>query len=158
MNNSTGFSPFYLRHGLEARLPGDAIPVVPPGYYDLNDAGDVATLTAKELSNLGQRRAAALQRLKIQAARMKIQYDTKVGVSDFRFQFGDIVKLKNNSAGKFQSKYVGPFYIVDSGPNSTYFLQRFDGKRWTDQAGRDIPVNSEFLTPFSIVDDEIYSD
>lgn len=158
VNNSTGFSPFYLSHGIEARLPGDDIPAVPPGYYDLNDAGDVATLSARELSSLGQHRAAALQRLKVQAARMKRQYDNKVGVSDFQFHFGDIVKLKNNSSGKFESKYVGPFYVVDSGPNSTYFLQRFNGRRWTDQAGRDIPVNSEFLSPFNVGDDEIYSD
>ena len=158
INNSTGYSPFFLAHGLEARIPGDEIPRIPPGGYDIHDEGDVAAWSAQELAALGQHRAAALQRLKAQAIRMKKQYDNKVGVSDFKFEFGDMVKLKNHSGGKMQSKYIGPFYIVDSGPNSTYFLQRLDGRRWTDQSGRDIPVNSEYLSYFSVSDDEFYPD
>lgn len=158
ISNATGYSPFYLSHGLEARLPGDEIPPVPPGYFDLTDEGDVAAFSSQELASLGQNRAAALQRLKSQAVRMKQQYDQRVGVSSADFKVGDIVKLKNHNTGKFQFKYIGPFYIVDSGPNSTHFLQRLDGRRWTDMSGQDIPVNSEYLSLFTSLDNEFYPD
>jgi hypothetical protein len=67
-SDATGFSPFYLAHGLDPRIPGDELPIIPPGsVYDFNDAEDVAMYTSKELAILGQNRAAALQRLKTQA-------------------------------------------------------------------------------------------
>jgi hypothetical protein len=156
ISNSTGFSPFYLSHGVEPRLPGDEIPAVPPGHYDLNDEGDVAQLSSNELAKLGQNRAAALQRLKVQALRMKKYYDEKVGASIPSWQIGDVVKMINHTRTRFKFRFIGPFYIVDKGPNNTYFLQRPDGRRWTAPNGQDIPVNSDDLARFTEFDGEYY--
>lgn len=156
ISNSTAFSAFYLSHGFEPRLPGDEIPTVPPGFYDLNDAGDVATLTERELARLGQNRAAALQRLKAQAVRMKEYYDEKVGTSEVNLKIGDVVKMVNHSKTRFKFKFIGPFYIVDKGPNNTFFLMRPDGRRWTSQNGTDTPVNPDDLVRYREFDGEYY--
>jgi hypothetical protein len=106
IHEATGFSPFYLSHGIEARLPADVIPPVPPGSYDLNDAGDVAILSSQELAALGQNRAAALMRLRAQAVRMKERYDKQVGIIEPSFQIGDVVDSSLYHA------YSGPFYMI----------------------------------------------
>jgi hypothetical protein len=158
ISNSTGFSAYYLSHGFEPRLPGDDIPALPPGYFDLKDYGDVALLSSKELARLGQNRAAALKRLKAQAIRMKKYYDQKLGVNDVTFKVGDVVKMLNQSRTRFQFKFTGPFYIVDKGPNNTFFLMRPDGRRWTSQNGTDTPINPDHLALFNELDPEYYYD
>jgi hypothetical protein len=158
ISNSTGFSAFYLSHGLEPRLPGDELPVLPPSAFDPLDNVDAANYSASELAKLGFNRAAALQKLKVQAARMKIYYDRKVGVSDHRWEEGDVVKVKNHSQTRFKFPWFGPFYVVHQGPNNTYFLMRPDGRRWTSQNGTDTPVNPEDLALFSEFDGEYYYD
>jgi hypothetical protein len=81
IHSVTEFSPFYLAHGVEPRIPEDQVPEIPPRIYDLNNnLQDVAGLSAEELASLGQNRAAALQRLKAQAIRMKSYYDERLGV------------------------------------------------------------------------------
>ena len=156
ISNSTGFSAFYLSHGFEPRLPCDAIPALPPGYYDLTDSGDIAFLSSNELARLGQNRAAALQRLKAQSIRMKTYYDKKVGATETRWENGDVVKMLNHSQTRFKHRFIGPFYIAHRGPNNTYFLQRPDGRRWTSQNGTDTPVNPDDLAPFTEFDAEYY--
>ena len=157
IHEATGFSPFYLSHGIEARLPADVIPPVPPGSYDLNNEGDVAILSSQELAALGQNRAAALMRLRAQAARMKQRYDKQVGIIESSFQIGDVVKLKRNDPSLHHA-YRGPFFIVDQGPNQTYFLQRPDGRRWVDVTGNDTPVNPDHLEYYTAIDPEYYDD
>ena len=56
------------------------------GVQDPLDFVDAANYSASELAKLGFNRAAALQKLKVQAARMKIYYDRKVGVTDHRWE------------------------------------------------------------------------
>ena len=158
ISNSTGYSAFYLSHGFEPRLPGDELLTLPPNYYDLSDSGDIALMSSRELARLGQNRAAALQRLKVQAIRMKTYYDRKVGVSESRWKPGDVVKMLNHGQTRFKHRFIGPFYITGCGPNDTYFLQRPDGRRWTSQNGTDTPVNPNYLAPFTEFDAEYYYD
>jgi hypothetical protein len=62
----------------------------------------------------------------------------------------------NHTRTRFKFRFIGPFYIVDKGPNNTYFLQRPDGRRWTAPNGQDIPVNSDDLARFTEFDGEYY--
>jgi hypothetical protein len=151
-SNATGFSLFYLCHGFEARLPGDDLPVLPPNAYDLNNELDVAELTARELTRLGQNRAAALQRLRIQAAAMKARYDlcTNIDHNDKKYEIGQMVKLKNHRQTKFQFPWTGPYQVVDYGPNGTVYLMKPSGERL------DFLVNIDHLAPYTIQDPEYY--
>ena len=158
ISNSTGFSAYYLSHGFEPRLPADELPVLPPNFFDLTDSVDAANYSAQTLAKLGQNRAAALQKLKVQAIKMKFYYDRKVGVSDHVWKDGDVVKLKNHSKSRFKFPWLGPFYVVHHGPNGTYFLQRPDGRRWTSQNGTDTPVNPDHLASYTEFDGEYYYD
>ena len=152
IHSVSGFSPFYLAHGIEPRIPGDEVPMIPPRAYDLGNPEDVALRSSQELALLGQNRAAALQRLKSQATRMKLYYDEKLGVKESSFEIGDVVKMRNHHKTKFKLKFLGPYYIVDKGPNGTFYLQRPDGRRWVDVTGTDTPVNPEHLSRFTDFD------
>ena len=151
-HNATGFSPFYLCHGIEPRLPGDQLPSLPPKAFDINDELDVASYTAQELASLGQNRASALQKLRIQAEAMKSRYDNLIGVSDFSYAVGDVVKLRNHRQTKFDFPWLGPYVVVDFGPNGTYYLMKPDGVRL------DYLVNQDYLSYYSAKDPEYYYD
>jgi len=151
-HDATGFSPFYLCHGIEPRLPGDELPAPPPKGFDINDELDVAAYTANELALLGQNRASALQRLRVQADSMKARYDNSIGVSNFSYQIGDIVKLRNHRQTKFDFPWLGPYIVVDFGPNGTYYLMKPNGARL------DYLVNHDYLNYYSAKDPEYYYD
>jgi hypothetical protein len=150
VSNATGFSPFYLCHGVDPVLPGDELPPLPPRAFDLNDELDAAVYTERELAKLGQNRAAAMQRLKVQAAEMKRRYDLVNGVGAERYRIGDVVKLKHHRQTKFQFAWYGPFYVDSYGPNGTYYLKQPDGKKLSHL------VNHDYLAPFSVKDPELY--
>ena len=148
-SNATGFSPYYLCHGFEPRIPGDALPHIPPNAFDLDDELDVAEITSQELARLNQNRGAALKRLQVQAAEMKRRYDLNLRIGQ-PFAIGDIVKLKNHRQTKFQFPWLGPFYVVAHGPNGTLYLMKPNGQRL------DYLVNQDYVAPYSISDPEYY--
>jgi hypothetical protein len=149
-HESTRISPFYLVFGIDPRLPGDELPVIPPFHYDTRDAIDSKFITSKRLAALGQHRAAALFRLQVQAQRMKQRYDKDPSVSHHRFQGGDVVKMHHHDKQKFQFAWTGPYYIVDEGFNDSYYLMKPGGQRL------DAPVNHDYLAPFHLEDGECY--
>ena len=152
ISDATGFSPFYLSHVFEPRMPGDVLPILPPHAFDLNDEIDAASYSERELLRLGQNRAAALQRLKAQSISMKRRYDSNLISTFTKFSIGDLVKMKNHSQMKYQFRWTGPYYVVDLGPNDTYYLMKPNGSRI------DSLVNHDFLAPYTPGDDEFYYD
>lgn len=69
------FSPFKLIYGCDPKIPGD--PVKPYLFKNENEE-DVLAFRIHELEDLGQIRAAALQRAHLNALRMKRNYEIKV--------------------------------------------------------------------------------
>jgi transposase InsO family protein len=154
-HTSTGFSPFYLCHGLEPRLPPDINPEenpFTPPFLDLKNPEDVAIYQSLQLDELGQHRAAALRRLKAQAIRMKDRYDRSSHVTNRQYAIGDYVKLLNNRKTKLELNWTGPYYVVEIGINDTYYLMKPNGQRL------DSAVSSDQMRTYTVDDiNEFYA-
>jgi hypothetical protein len=139
----TGFSPFQLCYGFSPRLPGDD---TPPTLFDLNNSEDRLLYTQRELTLLGQHRAAALFRLQEQADRMaRIQVDNP-RVKPSPFKVGQLVKKKINPMAKFHPKFeprwTGPFRIRKVGLRDVYHLETLGGQSLPN------PVNHDIIAPW----------
>ena len=86
----TGYSPFYLSYGFHPRLPGTT---EPPTAYDLSDENEKTAFTVRELTLLGQARAAALFKTNKQAKEMTVRHHSSKNVQCVKYQIGEFVKL-----------------------------------------------------------------
>ncbi|KAG2195271.1 hypothetical protein INT47_005046 [Mucor saturninus] len=126
VHSTTGFSPFYLTYGREPRLPGD---VLQP-YIDKTTFADprtVADFTSRELTDLGQHRAAAEFRLKAMGEKDKQRWDS--AIKKLSFEPGDMVLLTHEGRYGLEPRFKGPFIVVESFPDyGTYKLQTLAGE------------------------------
>jgi len=111
-HESTGFSPFYLLYGRQARLPIDSAlnSTIITKYIDTEDY--ITTVT----TNLTEAWKLAKITLGKSQARQKKQYDTKLKPP--KFQIGDTVLLYRpvvpvGKSSKLTPKWKGPFVIKD---------------------------------------------
>jgi hypothetical protein len=86
---------------------------------DLQRAEARGEAVVRTLDDLGHARAAAFQRSRQQAVRMRAT-DKSDG---HKFELDDMVKIRNFRKLKFQYDFLGPFYITGFGPNHTYYLK-----------------------------------
>ena len=133
------------RYGVEPRVPGDTTPLrsnmIP--LDELERMEERAEYNARGLEELGQSRAAALQRTEAQAIAMKRRHDQKHRVVSGFFKINDMVKMKNHQSLKFEFEWKGPYYVVDYGlVDNTYYLMDPEGKRF------DKTVNQDELAPW----------
>jgi hypothetical protein len=139
----TGFSPFQLCYGFNPRLPGD---LTPPTLFDLRNEEDQVLFTQRELTLLGQNRAAALSRLQEQANRMAQIQLSKRRVQPSPYKVGQLVKKKINPMAKFRPRFEpdwdGPFRISKLGIRDVYHLETLDGTPLPN------PYNHDILAPW----------
>lgn len=131
-HSSTRNSPFKLLYGVDPKLPGDS---TRPFMYDESDQEDLLEYRMKELEALGQTRAAAITLAKLNALRMKKRYD--INIKDLNYQIGNTVWIKKGNTTKFETKYEGPYRILNVCPYGTFQLIRPNGDIKNDLVHKD---------------------
>ena len=125
---STGFSPFYLMYGGQARLPVDAMygTTRPVAHQSPNEYAANLDKQLKSAFELAHKTAG------VQCERQKHHYDQKVHGNSHNP--GDLMWLLNpkvpkNSGKKLFHPWTGPFKVLKQLSECTYRVQKLEGKR-----------------------------
>lgn len=144
-----GYSPFYLMHGVEPRLPGDIDS--PIGKYDFSNEIDRDEYTSRVLDTLGQARAARYFRVERNAKIMKSKYDNARDTQSMKFKIGEFVMRRNASQKGLEYPWYGPYIVVDvSDTGLTYRLMLPNGQ------ALETPIHANDLRTYKSADSSQY--
>ncbi|MEW8544998.1 MAG: transposase family protein, partial [Candidatus Thiodiazotropha sp.] len=135
---STGFSPYQLLFGKEMHLPIDTSLIPKPTLSQ-----NVRQYFENLIERLKTVKEIAKSNLENAQSKAKATHDTKAEPPTF--QVGDLVMMKlgkvaTGLSSKLESKWVGPFRIMDIGPNFTYKLKNIQ-----DNKIQKSPINASRL-------------
>ena len=127
VNRTTGFTPFFLEHGREARLPVDMIAGPPPGQSTTLDR-----YTAKLKDQIAKAFCVVTERQNSYVLRQKELYRErhhKINVDDLVWLYTD--RPNPNLNRKFQSFWSGPYRVTRILANTLFEIESYG--RWTKE-------------------------
>jgi hypothetical protein len=122
LHSSTGYSPFYLVYGRNARIPGD---VTIPNLED--EERDHVGNRLNQLERVSQITKNAKEKLELTRQKMKNSFDKSVKPLDLKT--GDYVLLRNEAVKKLEPHWFGPYEIIETHLNGTVALQDTKGRK-----------------------------
>ena len=152
IRRATGFSPFYLLHGVHPFLPcdlADATFMVTEFHQGMTDA-ELLAARIRQILRMPEDLEKARQTLKKARIRSKDTYDTKYArrLQKTEYEPGTLVLIRNNPIEnsmalerKTASRYMGPYSIIRQTQGGSYILEEMNGNilRHTTAAFRLIP-------------------
>ena len=125
VNRTTGFTPFYLEHGREARLPVDMIAGPPPVQSDNLDryTDKIRQQFAKAFSIVAERQNSYILRQK----ELYRERQHKINIDDLVWLYTD--RANPNLNRKFQSFWSGPYRVVKQLSNTIFEIESYG--RWS---------------------------
>ena len=119
VHTSTGFTPFYLMYGREAREPSDMMP--PARLRTINDDNMIYSQMWHDAIDLAKDKLHEAQEAQ------KLYYD-KYARQLVTYKVGDTILLREmaNTPGKFNMRWDGPFKVLEQKSDVTYKVTPID--------------------------------
>ena len=136
VRKSTGFSPFYLLHGVDPILPFDLAEAthLVYGFCSGMKTTELLALRIRQLGKHPEDIAQAAATLRQSRIKSKEQFEKlfRRRLTTHVFQPGDLVLVRNSQVEKeldrkSKPRYLGPYQIVRQTRGGSYVLQELDG-------------------------------
>lgn len=151
IQKSTGYSPYYLAHGVEPLFPFDIVEAT----YMVNITGEKWTteelIATRALQLMKRPEELAKLKTKVYEARVKSirqwEKDNEKSIENYDFQPGALVLLRNSAienewSRKAKPRYTGPMVVIERKSDTSYTIAELNG------AQGKMPVAAFRLIPY----------